>query len=110
MKRPWLVLGYSITAVSLNNIIRSLQSSTFAIVVAAAEQPEALVNEYVRVYVPTAVTAGIKLKPDTPMPLQLPPTGLPDKAIGWSLKHILFGKEVTVTVGDALTVSVATLE
>ena len=62
-------------------------------------------------YVPTAVAPGIKLKPDTPIPLQLPPTGVPTSGTSVSLIQILrFQRSVAVTGVSAFTVSVAAFE
>ena len=59
---------------------------------------------------PTAVDVGTKLKPETPIPLQFPPTGEPANGIKVSLIQILEARAAAVTTGKALTVSVATDE
>ena len=58
-------------------------------------------------YVPTAVAGGTKLLPDTPIPLQLPPTGDADKATNVSLRQILAGNGVIVMALGVVTVKVA---
>lgn len=52
------------------------------------------------------VAEGIKLNPDTPGPLQLPPTGVPTNGTSVSLIHILLVSGVPVTVGIGFTVRV----
>jgi hypothetical protein len=84
---------------------------TVTLVVALLVHPNVLVNVYVRVYVPTAVAVGTKLNPETPIPLQLPPLGVPSRGTNVSLIHILLVERlVTVTTGIGLTVRVAAAE
>jgi len=49
----------------------------------------------------------MKLVPDTPTPLQLPPAGNPVNAISVSLKHIRFCRAAAVTTGAGFTVNTA---
>ena len=54
----------------------------------------------------------MKLNPETPKPLQLPPTGepMPNNDISVSLIQILDGRLANVITGNGFTVSVAALE
>ena len=52
------------------------------------------------------MAVGIKLNPETPIPLQLPPTGVPVNATSVSEIQILFVSAVALTTGAGLTVMV----
>ena len=51
------------------------------VVFAATVQPPC-VTEYVRTWFPGADGDGVKVLPETPGPLHVPPEGVPPKAIG----------------------------
>ena len=50
--------------------------------------------------------AGLKLLPLTPLPLKVPPVGLPVKVIEPPLTHTEVGKPLKLTLGNGFTVMV----
>ncbi|MFN9961007.1 MAG: hypothetical protein ACK55I_48625, partial [bacterium] len=56
--------------------------------------------------VPTAVAVGTKLIPEVPIPLQLPPTGVPFNGTSVSLIQIRAGRLPALTTGNGLSVMV----
>ena len=74
--------------------------------VARLVQPFRSLNVYVIGQVPTAVAVGTKFMPDVPIPLQLPPTGVPLSGTKVSLIQMRAGKVPALTTGSGLTVMV----
>ena len=52
---------------------------------------------------PTPAAAGLKLLPLIPLPLKLPPVGLPVKVIELPLTQTEVGKPLKLTLGKAFT-------
>ena len=52
---------------------------------------------------PTPAAAGLKLLPLIPLPLKLPPVGLPVKVIELPLTQTEVGKPLKPTLGNAFT-------
>ena len=54
---------------------------------------------------PTAADEGVKILPLIPVPLNVPPEGLPDSAKASAFTQIVAGKPVKLTLGNAFTVT-----
>lgn len=57
-------------------------------------------------HVPVAVAVGTKFIPEVPIPLQLPPTGVPFSGTNVSLRQMRAGKVPALTTGSGFTVIV----